>query len=412
MGNTLYHLILLLPCSVCLFWAITLFLKRKTNNRSQNIWIVTAFLMSVSTLIWSISFSGNVNYKIFYKLDVLEAFTSLLLLPTLFLGFKSLVNEKAFGWRDYIWLTPALLIGSNMLILYSLMGSTNAIAYIEEVIRFKGKLVTLTDSVSQIQHLISVHIYSIFLSAQIVFILVYSTIHFIRYRKSLKNFFSSLEDKSVGNYLAILIGFYLILLLALTTYKGRFAYSGYPIFTTPLMLLWSILLYYMGYNVYQLKYTVDKFAKDLEVGDLEAVEYGYALREEDIYPTNEISPEDEFRNKAKKKQAELLYEFNEIIIENKVYLQNNLRMDDVARLMRTNRTYISRMLNEEYQGTFSDIINQKRIEYAQELMDSQPNLTQEEIAERSGFSYTSSFSRTFKQQTGMTFREYQKKKLF
>lgn len=104
----------------------------------------------------------------------------------------------------------------------------------------------------------------------------------------------------------------------------------------------------------------------------------------------------------------LLPEFNRLIEEEKIFLQNNLRREDLAHLLKTNRTYIADLIREEYQCGFSELINAKRIEYARELIRLHPGIAQEQLASKSGFTNTSTFSRTFKQYTGITFREYQK----
>ena len=95
----------------------------------------------------------------------------------------------------------------------------------------------------------------------------------------------------------------------------------------------------------------------------------------------------------------------------RIFLKNlitNFSPDSIKSSMKKNRTYISRLINQEYQCSFSDFINQKRIEFAQELIHTHPELTQEQIAEKVGFTHASSFSRAFKQQVGQTFREWYK----
>lgn len=108
--------------------------------------------------------------------------------------------------------------------------------------------------------------------------------------------------------------------------------------------------------------------------------------------------------------SSILFRFN-LLIEQEVYLKKNLRAEDVAIMIHTNRTYISKLLKEEFECTFTDFINRKRIEYARKLMHENPRLSQEEIADKSGFTHTSSFSRIFKQYTGTTFRQAQKNNL-
>lgn len=152
--------------------------------------------------------------------------------------------------------------------------------------------------------------------------------------------------------------------------------------------MWTGIFYYLGYDIYHIEYKV-------ELSD----------HKSDITPINKNDDETDISQKSHYK---LLPRFNQIIDEEKIFLQNNLHIENVAWMLKTNRTYISRLINQEYQCSFSDFINQKRIEFAQELIHTHPELTQEQIAEKVGFTHASSFSRTFKQQVGQTFREWYK----
>jgi len=78
--------------------------------------------------------------------------------------------------------------------------------------------------------------------------------------------------------------------------------------------------------------------------------------------------------------------------------------------LRTNRTYLSKLINEDFNLSFSDFINQYRVTYACELImqDKQDRFSQTFIAEQSGFGSLSSFNRAFKKEMGVTPGEYRK----
>lgn len=97
---------------------------------------------------------------------------------------------------------------------------------------------------------------------------------------------------------------------------------------------------------------------------------------------------------------------NKLIGEDRIFLQSTLRADELAAKMRTNRTYLSRMIKEEFQCFFSDYINQKRIEHAQKLMQKNPDMKLAELADKSGFININSFGRTFKQVVGLPPKEW------
>ncbi len=396
----LYYLVMSLPCIACLFWAIAIGIRSKKNHLSQQIWVFSLIAMAISTSVWGFFFSGVNNYSLFYKLEVLEAFSTLLLPALLYFCFRSLTNEKPFSWKMYIWLAPAFIIGGAIATLYLSIGEDQAVAHVRDLVQSRGAPTDLSGT-EQIMAIISGPVYSILVLAQMIFVLIYAAVRLIHYRERLSDFYSNLEGKSLENYRALLMGGCLILVLSLSTYRGRFYYNEQSLFLVFHMISWVVLISFMGYNAYKMGYTVQTLAEELEKADLEADALHFDSP--DLIPAEKLSGE-----MSGKKYTELLAVFEKLMNEEQIFLQYNLRMDDVARMMHTNRTYISRMINEEFDCSFSDCINYRRIEYAQDLMRSNPQFTQVQIAEKAGFSSASAFSRMFRQQTGVTFVEWRR----
>lgn len=71
-----------------------------------------------------------------------------------------------------------------------------------------------------------------------------------------------------------------------------------------------------------------------------------------------------------------------------------LKLSDVARMVGTNRTYLSRFFNEENGQTFYDFVNNYRVEHATQLLRTS-SYTVLEVAEKSGFNSVSTFRRAF-----------------
>ena len=81
--------------------------------------------------------------------------------------------------------------------------------------------------------------------------------------------------------------------------------------------------------------------------------------------------------------------------EEKPYLREDLRLTDLQRIFPISRSYLSQLFNRELGQSFSDYVNQFRIEESKRLMDTEPNVSIQEIAERSGFHSISTFRRAF-----------------
>ena len=93
------------------------------------------------------------------------------------------------------------------------------------------------------------------------------------------------------------------------------------------------------------------------------------------------------------------------------YLQNHyaskLTLDEVANSVHISPTYLSRVFKREVGSSMVDFLNRIRIEKSKELLvDESARLI--EVALQCGFESQSYFNRMFKQQCGMTPRQYRK----
>ena len=390
-----------LPSFVCLFWTIILATRWKKNYRSQNIFILNAMAMSVCFYIWNLYVGGLSDFSLYYKIDTIEPIFTLSINPLTYIYFKSLTSERPLRWQDFLWLLPGILVSIGSLIPVCIMGEENATSFMKELIGTHNHLKIHTEPVYQVYAFVSVHLYNWVLMPQIIYTIVYAIRALIRYKRRLKDFYSNLDSKSIENSYAVLIGYIASSLIFLVVYFLEIQYlDKNAAIIQILAIAWGSTLNYIGYQVATLKYTADKFHSDLAYADQEAIEQGYE------FPEESNSTENKESNTHDSRVSQYIERFNELIDKQQIYLQKDLRLDDVARLMHTNRTYISRMLNEEYNCSFSDYINQCRITYAQHLMNSDPNAKQETVALQSGFSHVTSFSRTFKKLVGMTPKEW------
>ena len=103
-----------------------------------------------------------------------------------------------------------------------------------------------------------------------------------------------------------------------------------------------------------------------------------------------------------------------LIVEQKLYLQANLKVADIARLLDLPEYKISRALRHELKArNFNQYINELRIEHAKSLLadpnnDKWPVLV---VGLESGFASVGPFTRTFKTVTGFTPNQYRQSKV-
>lgn len=88
-------------------------------------------------------------------------------------------------------------------------------------------------------------------------------------------------------------------------------------------------------------------------------------------------------------------------IEEKHFLKPGITIDDLAKFLGTNRTYLSTYFNNEKGVTFRQWINGLRIEEAKHIISDEPKITMIELASRLGYADTSTFFRQFKTVEGI-----------
>lgn len=104
------------------------------------------------------------------------------------------------------------------------------------------------------------------------------------------------------------------------------------------------------------------------------------------------------------KSDSLLRELDKKMRDEKLYLQKDMSIQKAAEIIGTNRTYLSRAINNNAGINFSTYINNFRIKEAIELVKSgtQDKFKIEGIAEQCGFNSRSSFIKAFESYTGVT----------
>ena len=90
----------------------------------------------------------------------------------------------------------------------------------------------------------------------------------------------------------------------------------------------------------------------------------------------------------------------------KPYLNPDFQLMDLREVLPMNRTYLSQFINDTYGCSFYQFVNLYRIEEAKRMMQEHPEMKISEIAAHSGFSSSSSFSRAFSRETGLSPREW------
>lgn len=93
----------------------------------------------------------------------------------------------------------------------------------------------------------------------------------------------------------------------------------------------------------------------------------------------------------------------QIMEKDKPYLNCDLRLMHIANMLEVPRHHASQIINEYFQASFFDFVNQYRVIESEKLLTSQAeHYTMESIAYQSGFNNKVSFYRAFKKFNGLT----------
>ena len=115
------------------------------------------------------------------------------------------------------------------------------------------------------------------------------------------------------------------------------------------------------------------------------------------------------RQEAAERMRELRRRIEKLMDEEKIFLQNGLKISDLAEQLCCNRNYIYRAINVEMGISFAEYVNKKRVDYAKQMIKQKPDLQMNELYMRVGFSSSSSFYRCFRQFEGCTPKELQER---
>ena len=100
---------------------------------------------------------------------------------------------------------------------------------------------------------------------------------------------------------------------------------------------------------------------------------------------------------------------NQLMQQEQIYLNPEISISEVAKLIGTNRSYLSDYLNHNCNSSFIDYINNLRLEHAEKLMKDDHTTSIDSISISSGFNSLSTFRRAFIKKHGITPSAYRQK---
>ena len=369
--NMIYEFFSSLPLMVCVVMVVqlTLTYRRRTDKaiRWLLLWAIATLLLYGCHFIYFNHFSDLLPFSdTLYVALNLTVYPLFLLYISAITDRKPLSQQKRFLWSAFMPpVTAGIVVGG----LYGAMDAGEAKAFITSYL-YLGYETTLSGlALAQAWVHIVCHIT---FAIQVIIVIVRGFRRIRRFNKTVEQLYADTENKEIEAIPTILILFIVTSLVStIVNVIGRQMFVDTVIIALP-SVAFSALIFALSW-----------------VG----MQHNFSMR--DIPEEQEKETDDSEKVTAvPSANSIIIYEKLENLMNNEqIFLQNDLLLNDVAKLLGTNRTYLLQALSSCAHMTFKEYINRKRIAHAEQLIANNPLMPKTEIATRSGYNSMSSFYR-------------------
>lgn len=212
-------------------------------------------------------------------------------------------------------------------------------------------------------------------AVQVIFVITAGFRDIRRFNKKVSQLYADTENREI-KYIPTLLLFFILtsLLSSIVNIIGRDFFVNSFLVALP-AIGFSILLSALAWLGFTHRFTI----------------HDIPLEQEEETNANETTAD----SVPTTQSAQIYIKLEEIMNEQHTYLQQDILLNDVAKLLGTNRTYLLRALSSCAHMTFKEYINRKRIAHAEQVMTTNPTLPKNEVATLSGYNSLSSFYRNY-----------------
>ena len=375
----LQAIITTLPMMVCaiLSGLLGLSLLRKWDRPRFNLLL---FMVAATCLYWGHGVFFYHQTELIPFSDSLYSFCNPAVFPLFLLYIEELTLRQPNRRWHIACLLPSVICFTTVAMLYTMMNQEETADFIEHHL-YNNETFKLT-GLAWWQGIVHIAVRIVF-ALEIPLVLYIDWRHISKYNQTIENYYSNTEGKLLSHLKVILFLFAITSLLSFV-----FNAIGRHFFTHSLWLLavpsvlFSTILILIGHIGLHQQFHIQDIKSE------EENELGLA--------TPQLINENKFSEAIQ-----------HLVEEEKLYLQPNLKIDDLAKRLNTNRNYVYQAINVGMGLSFTTYINQKRIEYAKHLIEENPKALLTDIAQKSGFTSTSAFYRNFKTFIGCSPSKYQ-----
>jgi AraC-like DNA-binding protein len=369
-------IVLLSPVFVSLFWAVALMGQAKKYSAPR-------IFLSKFMMLNAVIFAGHFLYfapvpELFFYFDPLLQMVGMLIFPLYHIYIRLLTVDEKFSWRIH---APFLAISFIVGIFYFI--ATLLTPASEYRLWLYNNLGTIP--ISEVYLVILArNVIRITFAIQLIYIWIANYLLMKKYGHKASAFYSDIQDSN-SRYVKLIN--YSILMICVLSFVYTSLGRNYLMNENNLIYLgWSgfaFTLYAIGYSGIKQK----------------PLNPAYEITE----PKGFVVENEEFVFKDQQLLADkIVNEFR----QNKIYLNPELTILDVVKIIGTNRTYVSNVINQVFNQNFCAFVNAYRIEELQQLLLEDRKYTMEELADNCGFGLVSSMKRAVIAKTNLPFSEF------
>ncbi len=398
-------LLCLLPTLTCAFWCTALLISYCEHNQKDKL------LLAIFSFMATLLYIGHTVYfthltELLPISDTRYCVANLAVFP-LYFYYVCQVTEQHPRFR-LLPVVPALLGGLAVGLLYVAMTKEETNDFINIYLYHIRH--------GQLQGLAYVQVV-VHQALRVLFVLTLLPIAYLSWKKAkdynnhVRAFFADSDDK------VFVIPYSLASLFIIATVSsiicgilGRmFFIHSITLLAIP-SLSFCCMLFLIGYKGFTRQFSCAEFNEKIELlkkkeeQDLHVNQQHTVNEEREMTECEEHAPSLEGRDDAH--FSELSKNIYELMYGQRIYLNHNLTINDLAVRLGTNREYIYRAMKEEIGLSFSEMVNRLRIEYAAERLETDPTPSMFLLADEAGFASVTSFYRNFKLFKGCTPKQW------
>ena len=350
--------LLFLPCITCLFWLV---LNPLVNTNQNGFKTLELLMAMIGIALFAEAGLSCTEGNMLLSLYMTKQFFALMIIPVAINYIRSLKSsgEIKSYYQVFVAVPASLLVAQIILLII-----TGPELFLDSI---QNPTANEDNNAVKLIHICSFWIFYTILAAETVVFIAFSVINAVRkdYNIHISNVTASIIIYSILE-IAVILDFSLWIKATLS-------------------VILACLLFMLSY------FSIFHMENKDEKPDFIADRPSEFLTENKHEIQQSLNDEDSLRIR-----------FEDLIVSEQLFLKQGIRLSDIAAMLDTNRTYVSRLVNNTYNMSFSDYINTLRIDYAEQYLLHNRNAKQSDIATACGFPNASAFNNVFKKITGVT----------